>query len=45
MVEKEHDFPYIIEVNNDIKLDIFPKGNNTLKTGFKKMEYALSFSK
>jgi hypothetical protein len=43
--EEEHDFPEILEVNDEIKLAIPPKGTGTWKNGFSTMKYALIFSK
>jgi hypothetical protein len=45
MEEQEHDFPEILEVNDEIKLDIPPKGTSTWKNGFSNMKDALIFSK
>jgi hypothetical protein len=43
--EEEHDFPKILEVNNEIKLTIPPKRIGTWKNKFSNMKYALVFSK
>jgi hypothetical protein len=43
--EEEHDFPEILEVNDEIKLAIPPKGTGTWKNGFSNMKDALIFSK
>ena len=45
MEEEEHDFPEILEVNNEIKLDIPLKGNGTWKKGFSDMKDVMIFSK
>jgi hypothetical protein len=45
MEEEEHDFPEILEVNDEIKLVIPPKGTSTWKNGFSNMKDALVFSK
>jgi hypothetical protein len=41
--EEEHDFPEILEENNEIKLAIPPKGTGTWKNGFLTMKDALNF--
>jgi hypothetical protein len=43
--EEEHYFLEILEVNNDIKLAIPPKGTGTWKNGLSNMKHALIFSK
>jgi hypothetical protein len=43
--EEEHDFPEILEVNDEIKLTIPPKGDGTWKNGLSTMKDALIFSK
>ena len=45
MEEEEHDFPEILEVNDEIKLAIPPKRTGTWKNGFSNMKDALTFSK
>jgi hypothetical protein len=43
--EEEHYFLKILEVNDEIKLAIPPKGTGTWKIGFSNTKYDLIFSK